>query len=235
MSAITGNIVLNAASTHPTIPGHVIASALAVVAGGIITGLGLLRLGFIVELISLPSIAAFMTGSAINIAAGQVPALMGIPTSAAKKGDTNWVNTRGSTYLVIIDTLKNLGLTSLDAALGLTALAMLYIIRFACNQGAKKIPSQRKTFFFLTTLRVSFVILLYTMIGWLVNKDHRTHPKFAILGKVPRGMLSSSLSTTFYSFGEECDTKSRSVQVSKISACLWSTKLSLKRLRANFL
>jgi sodium-independent sulfate anion transporter 11 len=40
-----------------------------------------------------------MTGSAINIAAGQVPAMLGL---------SKRLNTRAPTYEVIINTLKNL-------------------------------------------------------------------------------------------------------------------------------
>jgi solute carrier family 26 (sodium-independent sulfate anion transporter), member 11 len=188
MSTITGNIVLAVADSNPDLPGHVVASALAVIAGAIITFLGLIRFGFIVELIPLPSIAAFMTGSAINIGAGQVPSLMGIPTKKPTKGDLHaFVNSRGRTYWVIIHTLQKLGLTKLDAALGLTALVMLYLIRFTCNQAAKRFPSRRKTFFFVSTLRTAFVILLYTMISWLMNRHHREKPVISILGTVPRG------------------------------------------------
>lgn len=194
MSTITGNIVLKAGNSNPDIPAHIIASALAVVAGGIITGLGLLRLGFIVDLIPLPSIAAFMTGSAISIAAGQVPSLMGIPTKASSTS-TVYVNTRGPTYMVIINTLKNLGLSKLDAAMGLTALTMLYVIRFVFNTAAKKMPQHRRLLFFLNTLRTAFVILLYTMISWLVNRHHRKSPKFTILGTVPRGFQDIAVPT----------------------------------------
>src|SRR5260221_14364850 len=55
-----------------------IATNLAFVCGFIVLGIGLLRLGWIVELIPIPAVAGFMTGSAINIVAGQVPNLMGI-------------------------------------------------------------------------------------------------------------------------------------------------------------
>ena len=163
---------------------ELIASALAIVAGGIVCGLGLLRLGWLVELISLASISAFMTGSAINIAVGQVPGLMGISSSI--------VNNRDATYLVVINTLKHLGSTKLDAAIGLTALTMLYLIRYVFNLLAKRQPNRRKLWFFLNTLRTVFVILLYTLISWLCNMhiDHNKNPlqsRFAILGTVPRG------------------------------------------------
>ncbi|KAK5246599.1 Photosystem I iron-sulfur center, partial [Exophiala xenobiotica] len=179
MSTITGNIVNRVAEQHPEVPGHVVASALAIICGAIVCFIGLIRCGWIVDFIPLTAISAFMTGSAINIACGQVPTMMGIKV----KG----FNTRASTYLVIINTLKYLGHTKIDAAMGLTALFMLYAIRFTCNQLAKRYPDRAKTFFFISTLRTAFVILLYTLISWLANRHHRSDHVFQILGKVPRG------------------------------------------------
>ena len=168
-----------AQKTNPELEGHVIASALAIIAGAIIVVIGLARCGWIVDFISLAAISAFMTGSALNIAVGQVPTMMGI------KG----FSTRDSTYLVVINTLKHLNGTKLDAAMGLTALAMLYMIRSACNLGARRLPARKKLFFFLSTLRTVFVILLYTLISWLVNRgvSPSSNAIFSILGNVPRG------------------------------------------------
>ncbi|OAX33587.1 hypothetical protein K503DRAFT_748545 [Rhizopogon vinicolor AM-OR11-026] len=58
--------------------GPLIATTLAFVCGFIVLGIGLLRLGWLVEFISMPAVSGYMTGSAINIVAGQVPGLMGI-------------------------------------------------------------------------------------------------------------------------------------------------------------
>ncbi|KAI9845774.1 MAG: Sulfate permease 2 [Thelocarpon superellum] len=177
MSTITGNVVLAAKKSNPDIPPDIIASALAIIAGSVILFIGLIRCGWIVEFISLAAISAFMTGSALNIAVGQVPTLMGI----------TGFSTRDPTYLVVIHTLQHLGRTKLDAAIGLTALTLLYSIRSACKYAARKFPSRSKTFFFIATLRTVFVILLYTLVSWLVNRNHRTKPRFTILGTVPRG------------------------------------------------
>src|ERR1700760_4163652 len=125
MSSLVGKIVTAAAKSHPHVPGHVIASCLALIAGCIITFIGLIRCGWIVDLIPLVSISAFMTGSALNIAVGQVPTMMGI----------TGFNTRAATYEVIINTLKGLPNTKLDAAMGLTALFLLYLIRGVCSLG----------------------------------------------------------------------------------------------------
>jgi sodium-independent sulfate anion transporter 11 len=180
LSTVTGNVILRVEDKVPGVSRDIIASSLAIVSGAIVLFLGLIRLGWIVDLISLPAISAFMTGSAISIAAGQVPAMMGI----------TGFSTREATYKVIINTLKHLGKTDINASFGLTALFLLYLIRFTCNQLAKRYPSRAKTFFFLNTLRTAFVILLYVLFSYLANRHHRankTKPKITTLGSVPRG------------------------------------------------
>lgn len=192
MSTIVGNIVLKVQAEDPNLAPEVVASALAIIVGGIVCFIGLVRLGWLVELISLTSISAFMTGSAINIAVGQVPNLMGLSS----------VNNRASTYLVVINSLKHLGETKLDAALGLTALTMLYLVRFTFNQLAKRQPQRKKLWFFCNTLRTAFVILLYTLISYLINRnlpDHSTKSAKSspvkLLGPVPRGFKHAAVPT----------------------------------------
>jgi sodium-independent sulfate anion transporter 11 len=180
LSTVTGSVILKAEERLPGVPRDIIASSLAVISGAIVLFLGLARLGWIVDLISLPAISAFMTGSAINIAVGQVPAMMGI----------TGFSTREATYKVIINILKHLGRTDLNASFGLTALFLLYLIRFTCNQLAKRFPNRAKTFFFLNTLRTAFVILLYVLFSYLANRHHKangTKTKIKTLGYVPRG------------------------------------------------
>lgn len=79
MSLTTAEIIAHVENAHPgQWSDHQIATTLAFIAGFIVLGVGLLRLGWLVELIPLPAVSGFMTGSAISIAAGQVPGLMGI-------------------------------------------------------------------------------------------------------------------------------------------------------------
>lgn len=54
-----------------------IATALAFITGIIVLGIGLLRIGWLVEFVPAPAVSGFMTGSAISIAAGQIPGLLG--------------------------------------------------------------------------------------------------------------------------------------------------------------
>lgn len=188
MSALTGNIISDVMDANPALAGqgHVIASALALISGSIIFFFGMVRLGFIVDFIPLPAIAAFMTGSALNIAMGQVPVMFGnggTTTSATKP-----VYTRDPTYLVFGNFWKYIGHSTLDAAFGLTALFALYLIRYVCERLGKRYPRHERAIFFVNTLRTVFIILLYTMISWLVNRNHPTKPIISILSTVPRGL-----------------------------------------------
>ncbi|KAH8433105.1 SLC26/SulP family anion transporter [Aspergillus melleus] len=178
MSTLVGGIIISTQEKHPEIEATDIASALAIICGAIVVFLGFIRFGFIVDFIPLPAITAFMTGSAINICSGQVKTLL---------GETAKFSTRGATYRVIIDTLKHLPTAQMDAAMGVTALALLYAIRFACNFAARRKPHRAKLFFFISTLRTAFIILFYTMISAAVNLHRRDDPAFKILGEVPRG------------------------------------------------
>ena len=190
LSTITGQVVTKALPLLPPqypkgpVGSAIIASCLAIIDGAIICFLGLARLGWIVEVISLPAISAFMTGSALNIAVGQIPSMMGMAKFSAKDSG---ISSRDPTYLVVINILRNLNDVRIDAAMGLTALAMLYLIRSGCNWGARRMPLHKKTFFFIATLRTAFVILLYTGISAGVNLFRRSNPRFKILGEVPRG------------------------------------------------
>lgn len=183
MSTLTGSIVLEVAAKLPDVPRNEIASSLAVILGGIVCLLGLLKLGFIVDFISLPAISAFMTGSALNICSGQVKTLLG----------ESGFSSRDSTYMVIINSLKYLPTADINAAMGVTACAMLYIIRSFCTWGAKRWPHKANVWFFASTLRTVFVILFYTMISAAVNLHRRDNPLFDLLGDVPRGFQNAAV------------------------------------------
>jgi sodium-independent sulfate anion transporter 11 len=184
LSTVTGSVILKAEERLPNVPRDIVASSLAIIAGSIVLFMGLARLGWIVDVISLPAISAFMTGSAINIAVGQVVDMMGV----------SGFNKREATYKVIINILKHLGTTDLNASFGLTALFLLYLIRWLCGFLAKRYPSRAKLFFFLNTLRTAFVILLYILFSYLANRHHKankTKPKISTIGNVPRGIFMS--------------------------------------------
>lgn len=79
MSLVVSQIIKHVNHAHPNeFAPQTIATAVSFICGFIVLGIGLLRIGWIVEFIPAPAVSGFMTGSAINIASGQVPGLMGI-------------------------------------------------------------------------------------------------------------------------------------------------------------
>lgn len=120
-----------------------------------------------------------MTGSAFTIASTQIPALLGI--------SKEYVNSRESAYKVVINTLKNLEHTKLDAAFGLSALVGLYVIRFTCEYLGRRYPRYKRTFFFANVMRNGVVVVLVTVAAWLTTRNDGETKRIKILLDVPRG------------------------------------------------
>lgn len=138
-----------------------------------------------------------MTGSALNIAAGQVPSLLGYssklkyashPSLLFPLPDLLLHSTRAATYNVIINTLKNLPNTKRDAAFGLSGLFFLYFVRwgFARVERRARNPIIKKMAFFATTLRTAFVIIILTAAAYAYCHNMKT-PNISILKTVPSG------------------------------------------------
>ncbi|KAG6381886.1 sulfate permease [Boletus reticuloceps] len=180
MSLTTAQIIAEVDSKfHGRWQAPEIATTLAFCCGFIVLAIGLLRLGWLVELIPAPAVSGFMTGSAINIATSQLPGLMGI----------SGVNSRAAVYKVIINTLKGLPRTKLDAAWGLIGLVALYSIRITCTQLQRRYPRSGRIFFFIMVARNAVVILVLTIAAWLYCRHRKTASGYPIkiLQTVPRG------------------------------------------------
>ena len=79
MSLTISQIIKHVNATHPDVWNPTqIATTVAFICGFIVLGIGMLRLGWLVEFIPAPAVSGFMTGSAISIVAGQLPGLMGL-------------------------------------------------------------------------------------------------------------------------------------------------------------
>jgi len=178
-SLLVGEVVTKVLEEHPGVySNEQIAKALSLVAGAILLVLGLLRLGWIIEFIPYVPISAFVTAASITIMSTQFPVALGI----------TGINTREAPYKVIINTLKGLSRAKLDASIGLTSIALLFFLKWLFSYLEKKFPEKKRTWETLSSLRLTFTMLLYTFISWLV---HRTMPegesKFRIVGKIEAG------------------------------------------------
>lgn len=181
MSLTVSQIIAYINKTHPgEWDGPQIATTVAFICGFIVLGIGILRLGWIVEFIPAPAVSGYMTGSAISIVSGQVPGLMGM----------SGFDTRAATYKVIIETLKHLPNTKLDAAFGLTGLVSLYTIRWTADYFMRKYPRRQRIFFFISVFRNAFVIIILTLASFLFCRHRKSKSgkyPIKVLGNVPRG------------------------------------------------
>ncbi|KAG8872462.1 hypothetical protein FRB97_007623 [Tulasnella sp. 331] len=158
-----------------------IATTLALFCGFITLAIGLLRIGWVVEFISAPAVAGFMTGSAITIATQQVPGLLGLSAR---------FNTRAAAYFEIIHTLKNLHLATKDAAFGVMGLFALYFISLSTKYLGRRYPNRARMFFFISNARYGFVIIILTLASYLYchpRKDKKGNYPISILKTVPKG------------------------------------------------
>lgn len=184
MSLQTATVIANVQAAHPgefTAPE--IATTLAFFCGIIVLGMGLLRLDFLIEFIPGTAIAGFMTGSAITIASGQVPTLL---------GNSAYFNTRAAGYLVIIDTIKFLPSCDIDAAVGLPCLFFLYVWRYVWKKVAVRYPRLKRLAFFALILRFAIVIIFATIGSYVQVRNEKT-PSISIVKTVPSGFQNVGL------------------------------------------
>jgi sodium-independent sulfate anion transporter 11 len=178
-SLLVGSAVSKIEAEHPGVyQPQEIAHALSFLAGSIIFVFGILRFGFIIEFIPYIPISAFVTSASITIISTQLPTLMGI----------TGMNTRESPYKVYVNFLKGLPRARLDAVIGITSIVLLYLIKNFCARMEVRQPRKKKMWSLISSLRLTFTILLYTLTSWLV---HRTTPagkeKFRIVGHIDKG------------------------------------------------
>jgi sodium-independent sulfate anion transporter 11 len=137
--------------------------------------IGLIRLGILVDLISEPVIAGYMTGSALTISLGQWPKIFGVK-----------VNTHQAPYLIIYNLLKHLKESKLDAAFGITSLVILYLIKLGGARLASRYNSFKKPLFFLGIMRSGLVVVFGTLISFIINRG-LDKPMVSIISDVPAG------------------------------------------------
>lgn len=171
-----------------------IATFLSLICGGIAAGIGVLRLGFILEFISIPAVMGFMSGSAFSIIVGQVPGLMGYNSE---------VNTREASYKVVVNTLKKLPDTNVNAAFGLVPLFILYLWKWLTEKGQTRYPRLKWVFFYTQQLRNAVVIIVATCIAWGIVHPQKVafkgpgkfKPKIQTIGNVPKGLQNVGVMT----------------------------------------
>lgn len=178
-SLLVGQVVSKVEEERPGVySAEEVAKGLSLLAGSTLLFVGLLRLGWLIEFIPDIPVSAFVCGASITVISTQFPVVMGIPG----------INTREPPYKVMINSLKNLGNTQLDAAIGLTCLTLLFFLRDYLAYLERRQPSRKRLWSTLSSLRQVFVMLFYTLISFLVHrKVPEDESKFRIVGTIESG------------------------------------------------
>ncbi|KAF4998631.1 hypothetical protein FGRMN_2957 [Fusarium graminum] len=180
-SLLVSEVISHVHEAHPNTYSSVeIAKTLSFVTGLILFLMGFLRLGWLVEVIPYIPVSAFITAASIIIMCTQLPVLLGIPG----------VNTREEPYKVLISTFRSVGDTKLDAAIGITCLLLLELVKFVFTTLEARQPARKRLWSILSSLRLTFAMLLYTLVSFLVNRNlSADESKFRIVGHINQGFV----------------------------------------------
>ena len=155
------------------------AAALALMSGGLLVLMGLLRLGFIANFLSHPVISGFVTASALIIAAGQLGPLFGIAVSGHAMPQIAASIVQG------ID-----GLNPYTAAVGLTSLAALLALRRYARRGLARLGLAGRTADLAARMGPVAVVIVTTLAAWAFDLAAEG---VAVVGAIPQGMPRPSL------------------------------------------
>ncbi|KAI1588268.1 SUL1 Sulfate permease [Pyrenophora tritici-repentis] len=141
-----------------------IASAVAMSVGIYAMTLGLLKLGFLLEFISVPVLSGFISAAAIVIMLGQIPSLFGISVGS------------GTAHIIHDLFAKIPQYDGPTCGVGLGGLLMLYLMQKMGQRWGKK----SKAIWLLALGRSAVVLVLFTGISYGVNKDRKKNPVWAL-------------------------------------------------------
>lgn len=140
-----------------------IASAVATMMGIYGLVIGLLKLGFLLEFISLPVLSGFISAVAITIILNQMDSLLGEP------------NVGDGTATQIHDIFQQLPQANGYAcAVGFTGIFLLA----ALDQAGKRWGKKNKLVWFLSMTRAFIALVIFTGVGYAVNKPRGSADNF---------------------------------------------------------
>ncbi|CAO3599842.1 unnamed protein product [Absidia cylindrospora] len=104
----------------------------------------------------------------------------------AKRFGLTGVDTHQAPYLVFGQFFEHIPTTHIDAAFGVTALVILYIIKFGTGHLAARVPRLKKPLFFMGIMRNGLIVIIGTLLSFLLNLGKDKSP-FKIIKDVPAG------------------------------------------------
>jgi sodium-independent sulfate anion transporter 11 len=141
-----------------------IASAVALSVGIYALVIGMLKLGFLLEFISIPVLSGFISAAAIVIMLGQIPSLFG-------------VNVGNGTANIIRDLFQQIpDFDGPTTGIGLGGIVILVLMQKMGQRWGKK----NKAIWLLALGRSAVVLIIFTGISYAVNKDRVKNPIWAL-------------------------------------------------------
>ncbi|MGF6600247.1 high affinity sulfate transporter 1 [Paraburkholderia sp. GAS448] len=159
-------VALIAASVTPLAHGNAahalaLAGALAVLSGAIAVMVGVLKLGFVTELLSLPIRYGYLNGIILTIAVGQAPRLLGFRAH----GESFLQQVRELASGIVAGRINEVAV-----AIGVSALVLI----LGCRRWFPKVPG--------VLIAVAGATIAVAML------DLATHSSLAVIGSVPQGL-----------------------------------------------
>ncbi|PQE22125.1 sulfate permease protein [Rutstroemia sp. NJR-2017a BBW] len=172
LGLLTGVAILSITAQGLPIPPAVIAAALSFSIGAISLVVGLLRLGWVINFVTVPMLVGFQMTSALILVQGQVPVILG-----ESDVSTSFIQ-QGTDILLQIKTTQPLSL-----AIGVASIVLLIALKLMGKHWAHKSSIVRV----LSNTRNAVVIVIFTGVSFIINKD-LSIPQFPIAGKFPQGI-----------------------------------------------
>jgi sodium-independent sulfate anion transporter 11 len=143
------------------------------VSGCIITLLGVLNLGFLMQFLSMPTVCAFMNAATVTIASGQLRRLLGITSGKTNEFIDSWVNL-----------VKYIGETKLsDTLLGVISLLLLVAVKQWSMRNKKSLFIR-----YLSISRNAIAVFGGILIAYLMHINGRD--SFVLTGEIESGFPS---------------------------------------------
>ncbi|KAH7123547.1 sulfate permease-like protein [Dendryphion nanum] len=162
MGLLTAEIIADV--THEGYSPQAIASAVAMSVGIYSLAIGMLKLGFLLEFISVPVLSGFISAAAIVIMLGQIPSLFG-------------VTVRTGTANIIHDLFAKIPkYDGPTVGIGLGGIVILVAMQKMGQRWGKK----SKVVWLLALGRSAVVLVLFTGISYAINKNRPNDPIWAL-------------------------------------------------------
>jgi SulP family sulfate permease len=157
-----------------------LAAGLSLISGLLILAVGLLRLGFLSQLLSRPVVSGFISGSAVLIVISQIKFLLGVSVGP------------GESWQVMLDLLAHVGATNRSTLL-ISGIALLVLLgsRLWLVRWAAAIGFNLKWADFLGRIMPLAVVIISTLLVIILDLD-RSHG-VAVVGVVPQGLGAFTL------------------------------------------